>query len=327
MPDDPLLAAATRALAEVLQDGRPIALHETATSRRAIDPLIEALGYRTPDQFQRAVCMQASGQIVDYLLTAGSGQRIVVATHGVNNPLTRREVRQRVDSCAQEGVRWMLLTSGRVWHIFDTSGSGDLEAKRIARIDLADAQRDGRLAEGLRPLALFAHDALADGDAALSAWAARVGRTRPPASVGAAPAPRSANHYLLTARGSGDLSGEDVLRLWLPTLTWRISWDTEHLDALQRGDQCCFFATNAGVVATAEIDGPPDEHILEADWAGPGRWIPGYYILRLRTGQWLPQPLPIPPAVRARLQSTADEAITPITERDFHLLAGTRANV
>ena len=304
MPDDPLLAAATRALAEVLQDGRPIALRETATSRPAIAPLIEALGYRTPDQFQRAVCLQASGQIVDYLLTAGSGQRIVVATHGVNNPLTRREVRQRVDSCAQEGVRWMLLTSGRVWHIFDTSGSGDLEAKRIARIDLADAQRDGRLAEGLRPLALLAHDALGDDDTTLRA-----------------------RHYILTARGSGDLSGNDVLRLWLPTRTWRISGGREHRDALRGGDQCCFFATNVGVVATAVIDGPADDDILEADWAGPGQWIPGYYMLRLRTGQWLPQPLPIPPAVRARLQSTAGEAITPITERDFRLLTGTRANV
>ena len=172
MPTDPLVAAATEVLNTVLPAGSDLDLNEMETRRHAIDPIIAALGYESLEHRREGAHLRASGQFVDYLLAAGE-RKVVVEAKKLESQLGAKESSQLVGYCAQEGIRWAILTNGLDWHIFDTEVSGNWESKRVATIDLAAAQRDGRLDVALRPLALFARDALGDSDADLSAWSQR----------------------------------------------------------------------------------------------------------------------------------------------------------
>ena len=172
MSPDPLVAAATKVLNTVLPAGSDLDLNEMETRRHAIDPIIAALGYESLEHRGEGAHLKASGQFVDYLLTAGE-RKVVVEAKKLESQLGAKESSQLVGYCAQEGIRWAILTNGLDWHIFDTEVSGNWESKRVAKIDLAAAQRGGHVDEALHPLALFARDALATGDAELSAWSQR----------------------------------------------------------------------------------------------------------------------------------------------------------
>ena len=169
MPTDPLLNAATEALSIALPGGTRRNLNEADTRGFVIDPIIAALGYKGPDQVRREHSVGRSGQFLDYVLT-GHGIRIAVEAKSLRSTLADREASQLVGYIAQEPIRWAILTNGLDWHIFDDDIKGDWQDRRVATIDLEAAHRDGRLDAALRPLALFARDALATGDAELSAW-------------------------------------------------------------------------------------------------------------------------------------------------------------
>jgi hypothetical protein len=68
----PLFDTAHSAISQVMRDGRAEPLNETETRTHLIDPLLYALGYRTLDSVRREYRLSASGQFVDYLLTAGT---------------------------------------------------------------------------------------------------------------------------------------------------------------------------------------------------------------------------------------------------------------
>ena len=169
MDPAPLVDAATRVLGIALPDGSRRNLNEANTRAFVIDPIIGALGYAGPDQIELEVPVGRSGQSLDYVITA-HGIRIAVEAKSLQTTLADREASQIVGYIAQEGIRWAILTNGLDWHILDNRVDGDWQEKRVATIDLEAAQRDGRLDDALHPLALFARDALAGGDAELSAW-------------------------------------------------------------------------------------------------------------------------------------------------------------
>ncbi len=164
-----LVAAANKALDTAFENGHRRDLNEASTRTFVIEPILSALGYNTLDRLSQEVYLPGHGESVDYVLTTGE-RRIFVEAKALSIKLREKEAIQLVRYCSYQPVRWALLTNGVEWHIFDTDVSGDWEAKRVARVDLAAAHRDGRLEAVLRPLDLFAHDALAAGDAELSAW-------------------------------------------------------------------------------------------------------------------------------------------------------------
>ena len=153
----------------VKADGTVVPLNETETRTHLIDPVLVALGYRTLDHVRREYRLQASGQIIDYLLTAGS-QRVVVEAKPVGSELAAKDGGQLVGYSAQEGIRWALLTNGLIWQVFDIEAPGNWELKKVAELDLGSAHREARLAEALVPLAHFALNVLGVDDSALRAY-------------------------------------------------------------------------------------------------------------------------------------------------------------
>ena len=172
MTSDALLAATAGALDAAFKDGRRRDLNEANTRTFVIEPILSALGYNTLDRLSQEVYLPGAGESVDYVLTAGDRQ-VFVEAKALSVSLGAKEAIQLVRYCSHQPVRWAILTNGLDWHIFDTDVSGGWEAKRVARIDLAAARREGRLADALRPLALFAHGAVGESDADLSAWSQR----------------------------------------------------------------------------------------------------------------------------------------------------------
>ena len=166
-----LYDAAHAALSQILlDDGSVSSLNEAETRTHVIDPIITALGYQSLDEVRREYRLPDSGQYVDYLLLAGD-QRVVVEAKQSGAELTGKEASQLVGYCAQEGIRWALLTNGTVWMVFDIEASGNWEAKRVAKLNLASASREDRLARELSPLANFARETLQRDDQAITAWA------------------------------------------------------------------------------------------------------------------------------------------------------------
>jgi len=168
--DSGLFDAAESAIMQVVKaDGTVVPLNETETRTHLIDPVLVALGYRTLDHVRREYRLQASGQIIDYLLTAGS-QRVVVEAKPVGSELAAKDGGQLVGYSAQEGIRWALLTNGLIWQVFDIEAPGNWELKKVAELDLGSAHREARLAEALVPLAHFALNVLGVDDSALRAY-------------------------------------------------------------------------------------------------------------------------------------------------------------
>ena len=154
----------------VHEDGSIERLNEIETRTHVIDPFIKAMGYETLDQVRREYHLSASGHFIDYMLTAGD-QRVVVEAKPLGTELSAKESSQLVGYCAQEGIRWALLTNGLAWIVFDTEISGNWEAKQITTIDLLGAYRSGRLAAAVGPLGHFALETLSVDDQPLREWA------------------------------------------------------------------------------------------------------------------------------------------------------------
>ena len=165
-----LVRAAEGALAHVIDEsGRLLQLNEAETRTYVIDPLLNALGYHGLDRIRRECPLEASGQVVDYLLTAGDS-RVVVEAKQIKATPTSKDASQLVGYCATEGVRWALLTTGAEWQIFDVETSGNWAAKRVATVQVADPRSAGRLGEVLKPLGLFTFETLSQDDSSLQEW-------------------------------------------------------------------------------------------------------------------------------------------------------------
>ena len=153
------LREAIREAAEIALDSSASqGLNETETRAHLIDPILDALGYRSLGEIRREVRLPDSGHVVDYLLTAGS-VRVVVEAKALRSGLGPRDASQLVGYCAMDGVRWALLTDGIHWEVFDVELPGNWQARRVAVVDIESGAEEvsGRAHDWL---ALFSKERL-----------------------------------------------------------------------------------------------------------------------------------------------------------------------
>ena len=137
------LREALREVAEIALDSSASeGLNEAETRAHLIDPILDALGYRSLGEIRREVRLPDSGHVVDYLLTAGS-VRVVVEAKALRSGLGPRDASQLVGYCAMDGVRWALLTDGIHWGVFDVELPGNWQAKRVAVVDVESEAAEG----------------------------------------------------------------------------------------------------------------------------------------------------------------------------------------
>lgn len=133
--------------------------------------------------------------------------------------------------------------------------------------------------------------------------------------------------YLFSASAQGGNDGQtglDVLKELLGAERWGVRTKAGLRIALKPGDRCCFYAAGSGVVAEAEVAGPPASQ-PSAD---------GYYPISLTNVRWLATPIAVDAPLRTRLEAFAGKdpngvwswfvqgSMRGLTSHDYSLLTG-----
>lgn len=150
--------------------------------------------------------------------------------------------------------------------------------------------------------------------------------------------PSAGPRYWLMPSGPGPDGAKPMEQLhrWLDRGFWGFGKSTHGRQRLQAGDYVCFYASQAGVAATARIEGPANTVVSKAEWPEPTAMDHDVYKVPLRDIVWLAQPRPLSKAVRAQLDSFKGRDLNAnagflvqttrsLTPHDFSVLTATEA--
>lgn len=136
------------------------------------------------------------------------------------------------------------------------------------------------------------------------------------------------------AGDDGGFKAIEHLKAWLSTDRWGVRASSANRKRLAAGDICCFYAQKVGVVARAVVAGPADTLVTPGDWPGPTPFSADVYRVPLTSIHWLPGPVVLDAALRAKLDAfKSKDATKPwgwliqttnnLSEHDFQLMTGT----
>jgi hypothetical protein len=162
----------TERLRDYLSQPRP-PLSEEGTRARLIDRVIDALGYTGWDEVEHGTAV-ASGDFPDYVLRVGETRVVAVEAKRLGHPMRAREAAQLVQYCTTLGVRWGVLTDGRIWKLYDGPVLNvEPEDRLVIEVDLSDYQDREEFETRIYPdIALLAKSEMETG-AALARRAAQ----------------------------------------------------------------------------------------------------------------------------------------------------------
>lgn len=121
-----VLADTIKQLAQKIMDGRPVLQkeHETSTRNVLINPLLQALGWDTTDRNKVRAESRISRGRADYILMNGDQQVALVEAKRLGEvPGTA----QALEYCHRGDIRYMILTDGDHWDMYDLQKKGRLE--------------------------------------------------------------------------------------------------------------------------------------------------------------------------------------------------------
>lgn len=110
--------------------------NEACTCYWIIDPLLKAMGYCHKDiQPQLA---DGGNQYPDYTILPGSANTWFLEAKAWNVQLKDAHVQQALNYANQNGKRWVVLSSGRRWHLYDNHIIGVASDKLVAKVELRE---------------------------------------------------------------------------------------------------------------------------------------------------------------------------------------------
>jgi hypothetical protein len=116
----------------------PKPLNEASTRAFFLDKCFDALGYTGFEDIDHGSVVQ-TGDFPDYVLHAGGKPAIAVEAKRIDHILGPKEAGQVVKYCSVLGLRWGLLTNGRVLQVYDAPLTGvPPEDRLVLEIDLTD---------------------------------------------------------------------------------------------------------------------------------------------------------------------------------------------
>ncbi|RMG23491.1 MAG: hypothetical protein D6724_08160 [Armatimonadetes bacterium] len=124
---------------------------EADTETRAIEPILNALGYNLTDYSKRAA---ATVGFPDYTLLADEESRWYLEAKAWAVDV-KAKAHQAVNYANNEGSKWAVITNGRLWLIYEANRQAKLPDKLVDRIDiLNDEDAAWRLATELSKKAM-----------------------------------------------------------------------------------------------------------------------------------------------------------------------------
>lgn len=145
MPLDSLLSLVEKLRERIEKHGSELRKSEALTRYALIDPLLRELGWDTEDPALVIPEYREAGGSADYALFSGNKPLMMVEAKKLDTSLRDEKVLiQGLAYCQKQGTRYLSVTDGRRWEIYETHKAVPINEKRIVEFDL----KNGLAAEG-----------------------------------------------------------------------------------------------------------------------------------------------------------------------------------
>lgn len=121
-------------IAEALANANPPPPNESTTCEWIIVPLLHAAGYSRTDLVSRWA--DNNGQFPDYTILADTPNTWFLEAKAWKSPLEHHHALQSLNYANQNGKRWVVLTNGRIWRLYDNYVQADAAQKLVSEVDL-----------------------------------------------------------------------------------------------------------------------------------------------------------------------------------------------
>ena len=127
------------AIEEAIKDSVPSPSNEQETCYRIIDPLLSAVGYRRVEI--KIQDKDHAGQKPDYtILPDDQDHTWFLEAKAWNVALDDNHANQAVNYANTQGKRWVALSNGREWRLYDNHIIGRVEDKTVCTVHLKDSE-------------------------------------------------------------------------------------------------------------------------------------------------------------------------------------------
>ncbi len=137
MPLESLLTLVEKLCERIDVHGKELRQNEALTRYALIDPLLRELGWDTEDPNLVIPGYTGVGGSADYALLSGDKPLMIVEAKKLDTSLRNEKVlTQGLAYCQQQGTRYLSVTDGRRWEIYETHKLASIDEKRIVEFDL-----------------------------------------------------------------------------------------------------------------------------------------------------------------------------------------------
>ena len=143
------LAETVVRLAQNLAGWGSTGLNEAQTSQVVVLPVLQALGYDIWNPFEIVAQSHSGGgsgaYAPDFTVRLGGTERFVVEVKALSKVFSTGDRQQPVSYANNIGLRWAILTDGKVWHLYDNQIPLPAAEKLSLTVELRDARAAGYL--------------------------------------------------------------------------------------------------------------------------------------------------------------------------------------
>ena len=144
IPLDGLLSLVEKLRERIDVHGGKLRRNEALTRYALIDPLLRELGWDTENPDLVIPEYREAGGSADYALFSGNKPLMMVEAKKLDTSLRDEKVLiQGLAYCQKQGTRYLSVTDGRLWKIYETHRPVPINEKRIVEFDL----KNGSVAE------------------------------------------------------------------------------------------------------------------------------------------------------------------------------------
>ncbi len=132
----------------ILTEAKNRDVSESDTVVIIADMLADVLGYKKYIEITTEYSIR--GTYVDLAVKVGSEVRFIVEAKAIGTPLKEAHVKQAVDYGANQGIEWVILSTGALWQIYKIHFKQPVEKTLIYEVDLLNvAPKNQQLIECL----------------------------------------------------------------------------------------------------------------------------------------------------------------------------------
>ena len=137
MPLESLLSLVEKLRKRIDDHGKELRQSEALTRYALIDPLLRELGWDTEDPGLVRPEYREAGGSADYALFSENKPLMMVEAKKLDTSLRNEKVlTQGLAYCQKQGTRYLSVTDGRRWEIYETHKLVSIDEKRIVEFDL-----------------------------------------------------------------------------------------------------------------------------------------------------------------------------------------------